>query len=569
MTFASIKMLFLIWVIPVFILLYLYGGRRRQKILKAFAGENGLTRLAPLALAGRRRLRAFFLLAAVTLAILAAAGPRYGFHWQEVKSKGIDLIIALDCSRSMLAKDIQPTRLARAKREILDLLGMLQGDRAGLVAFSGTAFVQCPMTLDTQAFNLFLKVLGPDYLPVGGTDLAAAVRTAVNAFDPKSPAEKAILLITDGEQTGRDDPLEAAKQAAQKNIKLFCIGVGSGDGVPLPENRGGFKKDASGNIVVSRLDETTLSAMAGATGGIYTRSVAGDMDLEAIYRDQIRSKMEQTETESGRRQVWADRFQWPLTISVLLIFCALWLPPVRQASVICAALWLFCPVSVSQAGPLQKGQEAFEQEKYQKAVEHFTKGQLNSPDNPAVLYNLGNAYYKAGNFDTAQEHYDQALNKAEPKLKSKIHYNMGNAAYRQKNFQSAVQHYEKTLKLTPDDTKAKENLAFVKKRIQEQKKQQDSSKDQKKDQQKKQQQQQQQQNQQSGEQDRPEDQKDQQPQQPEEPEKQQNQAQPDEKKHQPAAKDQQSSANQLNRLKDEPGKAIIPQYQKRQVEKDW
>ncbi|MEJ2653853.1 MAG: VWA domain-containing protein, partial [Acidihalobacter sp.] len=174
--------------------------------------------------------------------------------WQKIERRGVDIVIALDCSRSMLATDIQPDRLSRAKREIYDLLAMLEGDRVGLVAFSGTAFLQCPLTIDYQAFNLFLEVLTPDYLPVGGTDLAAALRTAQGAFDPKAASEKAVILITDGENTGPDDPLQAARDAQKAGIKLFCIGVGSNDGVPVPAAEGGFKKDAAGRIVMSHLD---------------------------------------------------------------------------------------------------------------------------------------------------------------------------------------------------------------------------------------------------------------------------------------------------------------------------
>lgn len=227
MKFVHVEMFFLVWLLPVLALAYVYGGRRRRTILNAFASVRAITSLVPSGLVGRRRLRAALVLAAVLLLVVALAGPQYGFQWQQIERRGVDIMIALDCSRSMLAGDIQPTRLDRAKREIFDLIGMLQGDRIGLVAFSGTAFLQCPLTLDYQAFNLFLDVLTPDYLPVGGTDLAAAVQTAVGGFDAAGRAEKAIILITDGEQTGDGDPLTAAQDAQKAGIKLFCIGVGS------------------------------------------------------------------------------------------------------------------------------------------------------------------------------------------------------------------------------------------------------------------------------------------------------------------------------------------------------
>ncbi len=258
--------------------------------------------------------------------VLALSGPQYGYKWQEIERKGIDIIVALDCSRSMLATDISPTRLDRAKREVYDLLTMLQGDRIGLVAFSGTAFLQCPLTLDYNAFHLFLKTLTPDFLPVGGTDIFGAVSVSIAGFEEKANSEKAVILITDGENTGDDDPMKAAEEAEKAGVKLFCIGVGSGDGVPVPDKEGGFKKDKSGNIVLSKMDEDTLKKMAIRTGGTYVRSVSGDMDLDAIYKDEIRGKMEASTLQSGRKQIWEDRYQWFLGFAIIALMIELFLP---------------------------------------------------------------------------------------------------------------------------------------------------------------------------------------------------------------------------------------------------
>ncbi len=258
-------MLFFIWVVPLLVVIVLYGTRRRRDILQRFSSDHGLDAIAPDTTGARRWVKAALLMAGVLLVAISLAGPNYGFRWQEIRQRGVDIVIALDCSRSMTAADIQPTRLERAKREVFDLLAMLQGDRVGLVAFAGTAYLQCPLTLDYDAFNLFLNALTPDYLPVGGTDINAALQTAMDSFDPKSPADKAIILITDGEHTGSGDALKAAEALKQRDIKLFCIGVGGAEGVPIPAAAGGFKKDRSGQIVLSRLDETTLKAMAVST----------------------------------------------------------------------------------------------------------------------------------------------------------------------------------------------------------------------------------------------------------------------------------------------------------------
>jgi Ca-activated chloride channel homolog len=603
MKFARIEMLFLIWAVPLLCLAWIYGWRRRRRILRTFAAPRTLAGIVPAGITPRRRWGAVLALAAALCLATAMSGPQYGFHWQEVERRGVDIVIALDCSRSMLATDIQPNRLDRAKREIYDLLTMLEGDRVGLTAFSGTAFLQCPLTIDYQAFNLFLEVLTPDYLPVGGTDLAAALRTAQGAFDPKAPAEKAVILITDGENTGPDDPLQTARDAQKAGIKLFCIGVGSNDGVPVPAAQGGFKKDATGRIVLSRLDESLLTRMALATGGGYVRSVAGDMDLDTIYREQIRGHMKAATVHGGRKQVWSDRFQWPLALAVLFMFIIRWMPSVKKAAAVLLLLTLITAPAPARAGPLQQGYQAYQKGDYPKALKKFIDGQLKDPDNPEVLYNIGNAYYKNGDFAAAQDHFSQALSRAPDALKAKLLYNLGNSAYRQGQMEEAAKHYEAALKLTPEDRQAKENLAFVKQRMEQQKQQkrdQKQNQDQKKQQKNETPDQQADQNEGRQNQTPKEDQDNQQnkgrQQNAKEPDQNQpapqygsemksqdqNPAAQDEKEgrqHQAASAGKQqkeappgqpsAGAQMLNRLKDQPGRALMPRYEQRQTEKDW
>jgi Ca-activated chloride channel family protein len=594
MKFAHIELLFLIWVLPVLLLAYLYGWRKRRKILKTFAEVRTRAEIIPAGMTARRRWSAVLVLGAGLLTVVAMAGPQYGFHWQKIERRGVDIIIALDCSRSMLATDIQPNRLDRAKREIFDLLNMLEGDRVGLVAFSGTAFLQCPLTIDYQAFNLFLEVLTPDYLPRGGTDLAAALHAAQTAFDPQSPAQKAVIMITDGENTGPDDPLKAAQEAEKAGIKLFCIGVGSGDGVPIPAKTGGFEKDASGRIVLSHLDEPLLTRMALATGGGYVRSVAGDMDLDTIYRDQIRGHMEAASVESGRKQVWADRYQWPLALAVLMLLILCWLPPFKKPlAVLLPLLVLLSLHPPAWAGPLQEGYRAYQKGDYQQALKKFIDGQLKDPENPEILYNIGNSYYKKGDFAAASDHFSQALAKAPPELKPKLLYNLGNSAFRQKKLEEAVKDYEAALKLAPHDQQTQENLAFVKKQLQAQKQQQQQQQQDRNDsdqsqknapQQPQNQPSQQDQKKQAGPkgQDRHQQNQPEQKQPPAQQQGQQKQApqpQPPAQANPSAASQGQQNLQQagepsagaqmLNRLKDQPGRAMMPNYGPQQVDKDW
>jgi Ca-activated chloride channel homolog len=469
MSFAKINFLYVIWVIPVLLGVIVYGSRRRQQILNEFSAVRGLLALVPQKRAHRRWIKTVLILTAILLIAVSLAGPQYGYTWEKVEQKGVDLIIALDCSRSMLADDIKPNRLKRAKQEIYDLLALIKGDRVGLVAFAGTAFLQCPLTLDTNGFYLFLNVLTPDYLPVGGTDLEAAVTTAIGAFDQKSYAEKAIILITDGEHTGSGDPIAAAKKAADAGIKLFCIGVGGNEGVPLKEKTGGFAKDSSGRIVLSRLDEATLKEMAAEGKGIYVPSVAGDMDLDRIYTKEIRGKMNAATLSGGHRHVHKNRYQWPLFIAVVLLLLERCIAVARLTPptlVLLCTLTLALPTHV-QADEIDKGASAYKNGNYSKAIDHFSAAQLKDPDRPELLYNLGSAFYKNKNYDAAETHLREALGKADPALKAKIHYDLGNIDFRKGRLKDAIKDYQAALKLAPNDDQAKENIEFVKKAMQQ------------------------------------------------------------------------------------------------------
>lgn len=598
MKFARIEMFVLIWTLPVFALIFYYGFKKRRSILTRFSSPRGLSSTTPDASLSRRYLKAAFIVLSMLFTVFALTGPQYGYKWIEIERRGVDIIIAIDCSKSMLADDIKPTRLDRAKREIYDLLRMMEGDRVGLVAFSGTAFLQCPLTLDYDAFYLFLDTLTPDYLPVGGTDLAAAVSTAVESFDAKTNSEKAIILITDGEHTGAEDPLGTVEAAKQKEIKLFCIGVGGTEAVPVPSMEGGFKKDGSGNIVLTKLDEDMLKKMSVATGGVYVRSVAGDMDLDVIYKDRIRGAMDRQTLESGKKQIFEDRFQWFVGLAVIFLLIELLTPSVKKTaifSLVLLAIMVF-PIPTF-AGNMEDGLAAYQNKEYEKALKHFIDEQLKHPEKPEVLYNVGNAYYKTGDFEAAKSHYEQALETEDPALKEKTLYNLGNTHYRLGQPEEAIKNYTEALNINPDDKMAKENIEFVKKMIEQQKQQQESG------------------NQNDGEQKEPEDQQESGDKEgnaeKQEQQKPQEQSGDDEQKPKPKpSKDgeeesseqrqtgsdedkgdqteQKETARQaeptentdeenrekqadriLDRLEDKPGKALMPYYEKREVEKDW
>ena len=320
MKIAHPSYLFLFWLVPALIVFYLYAFRKKDKLIKAFCGETLYAELVPSASSGRQKLKAALLLGSLSFLVVSLLQPRWGFQWEDIKRQGIDIMVAIDVSQSMLAEDIKPSRLERAKRKVYDLCRMLEGDRIGLIAFAGTSFVQCPLTLDYGAFKIFLDYLEPDLIPVPGTAIGQAIRAAINSFSRRERTSKALIIITDGEDH-EESPLKEAQEAKKEGIRIFAIGVGQDGGAPIPmkDGSGGFKKDGGGEMVLSRLDEAALQKIALETGGSYVRSVTGDLDLNKIYQEDIRGKIEKKELLSTRKKRWQERFQWFLFAAILLL----------------------------------------------------------------------------------------------------------------------------------------------------------------------------------------------------------------------------------------------------------
>ena len=320
MKFGSWNYLFFLWVIPVMVVFYVYAFRKRDKMLALFCGKELVGELVPDFKKGRRLIKALLILMGIILGIFALTRPQWGFHWEEIKRVGVDVMVAIDVSESMLAEDVKPNRLERAKREVIDLIEMMEGDRIGLIAFAGTSFVQCPLTLDYGACKMFLDYIDTDLIPVPGTAIAEAIRTSLKSFNKRERKSKALIIITDGEDH-EGEPIDAAKEAKKEGIKIFTIGVGREGGAPIPlkDGSGGFKKDRKGDMIITHLDEITLQKIALETGGSYVRSVTGDMDLDKIYQEGIKQHVEQKQLKSTRKRRWEERFQWFIFFALLFV----------------------------------------------------------------------------------------------------------------------------------------------------------------------------------------------------------------------------------------------------------
>lgn len=319
MRFGNPQNFYLFLLFPVMIFVLFYGLSKKKASLQRFADETLLPRIVSGYSSLRYNIKAGMFVAALFFLVVCLLGPRWGFHWEEVKRRGVDIVIALDTSKSMLSQDVKPNRFERARREVYDLIHMLKGDRVGLVVFSGGAFLQCPLTLDYGACLMLLDFIDTNVVPQEGTMLAGAIRKSVEAFDDEARSAKAIVLISDGGNL-EGDPLAAANEAKKKEIKIYTIGIGREDEeVPIPLDVGGFKY-SEGKMVTTKLESDVLQRIADATDGVYVRSVTGDLDLDKIYYEEIHKKMEKREIESTRRKRWEERFQWPLIAGIVLLF---------------------------------------------------------------------------------------------------------------------------------------------------------------------------------------------------------------------------------------------------------
>ena len=332
MRFASPDNLALLGLIVILAIFYVWAINRKKKFLARFGDMLLLLKNAPYISYARQGGKAAIILTGIIFLVLTLSQLQCGTHMEMMKREGIDIMIAVDVSNSMLAEDMKPSRIAKAKQEVRGLLDRLQGDRIGLVVYAGEAFVECPLTLDYSAAEIFLDVIDVGLIPKQGTAIGEAIRKATEAFDKREKKHKVILLLTDGEDQNTQ-PIEAAEEARKEGVKIFAIGIGSPAGEPIPINdrqgqRVGFKKDRSGEVIVTKLDEMTLQKIALVTGGKYYNATAGEMELDKVY-DEI-SKMEKKELQGKLMMQYEDRFQYPLILAIALIFLEFFISEKRK-----------------------------------------------------------------------------------------------------------------------------------------------------------------------------------------------------------------------------------------------
>lgn len=560
MFFAHFEMLWLAAVImPLMILFLVWSWRKRQRLIRLFVQSRLLAQLTVGVSPWRQKLRMVLVAVATLLIILALARPLYGFTEREYSRRGVDIMVAIDTSRSMLAEDVRPNRITRAKLAALDLMRLAQGDRLALIAFAGTAFLQSPLTIDWGAFQESVNALDTDIIPRQGTALGRVIETAMESFEQEGDNFKALVIFSDGEdhETGA---LPLAREAAAKGIRIYTVGVGTAEGDQLRERnaRGEttFIKDEQGEPVTSKLNDAILRQIAQATDGEYLPLKGAD-PIRLLYENRI-ALLPQSEYGARLGRQYHEHFQWLLGLALLLLAIEMLLPyrrwvnrrtpgqtPAGAVGRLAAllAVCLISPGSVEASN--RKALKAYERGDYEAARQELQRLIAKGDSDPRLHFNAGVTAYRLGDYEGAANEIATTILADDPALQQAAYYNLGNALFRigdqaptpqekQERWESAVKAYEGALGLDAEDKDAIHNRDVVKAKIELLKQQQE--------QQKKEQEQQQKQDEEKDEQEQQKDQDQQKADQEQEQESQQSQD--------PQQDQQDQSAGQ----QDQPGK---------------
>jgi Ca-activated chloride channel homolog len=504
MSFGAPEWLWGLLLVPLLVALFVHAERLGHRRLQEFVSARLLPQLAGTVNRPRRITRFGLQLLGFSLVLVSLAQPRWGYTFQDVKRKGLDLLIAVDTSRSMLSNDVQPNRLDRVKLAVQDLLNELQGDRVGLIAFAGRAFLQAPLTIDYEAVVEAINDLDTKTIPEGGTNISSAIALSVQSFGKSATGNRALIIFTDGEELS-GDAVKTAKEAVDAGVRIFTVGVGTPQGSLIPvtgdDGQTAFVKDSAGQVVKSKLDDKRLREIAQATGGFYVHLESGLRTMQQLQSEGL-AKMKAAEMDVRLSRQPIERYEWPLSAALIALALSILIPerkrarerrsvpapartaahgvgggPVRTVGATVVLLILLGPLAFSAA----PGLDAYQQGKFEDAYSQFQQTLKSHPQSPAddkLQFDSGAAAYKLKDYNKALESFSQALLTPDTGLQSKGHYNLGNTLYQHgeaeksddkklSDWTNALDHYEQTLKLDPQNKDAKDNYDYVKRKIEE------------------------------------------------------------------------------------------------------
>ena len=585
--FANPHLLWLLLSVVLLVALFVASRFISKKAIRRFGDIKLIGSLMKEASEGKLRIKFILELVALFCLIIAAARPQFGSKLETVKKEGIEVMVCLDISNSMLAEDIQPNRLEKAKRMLSRMLDQMENDQVGLIVFAGDAFTQLPITNDFVSAKMFLSTIDPKMVSIQGTAIGSAINLAVRSFTPNEESQKAIVLITDGENH-EDDAQGAATAAMEKGIHTHVIGIGSVQGALVPDDSGrpgSFRKDNEGNPVTTHLDEDMARQIAAAGQGVYAHADNSNSAINAVVEEL--SRLQTTELESHVYADYEDQFAWFVLIAIILILVDMLLLDKANAMVSKIKLFslLFFVLAANDAyaqkkvrSAIREGNDLYNKESYVDSEISYRKALETSPNDSIAIFNLGNSLYRQQSEEKVKEalnHYmsvaESATKSGEKSLAAKAFYNAGDIMMAAQQYDKAIQMFKQSLKNDPSDHEARYNLVLAQKLLQ---KNQDQNQDQNQDKQDKQDQDQQNQDQQQQQQNQDQNKNDQQDQQNQD-QQQQNQDQQQQQQQQNQMSQEQAEAilNANNRdEKDTQQKVqqkLMQQVKRKQTNRDW
>ncbi len=473
--FEHTEFLLVLAAVPVFLLIYLLAVSRKKRIAKKLGDPALVKELTKQYHPGKFTLKFVLMLLGFIAMTIAFANIRSADASEQVKRNGIDVMVALDVSNSMMAQDITPTRLDRAKQVISKIIDKLGDDRVGLVLFAGKAYLQMPLTGDHGAAKMYLSSATPQSVPTQGTVIGEALKMCYLSFNNEDRKYKTVVILSDGEDHD-EGAVELAKKMASDGVVIHTVGVGTtaGSSIPDPET-GGLKQDMSGNVVVTKLNEAPLQQIATAANGQYQLFSTTDKIVSTIVSEL--KTMDQRQVTDESLLNYKSFFQYFLALALIFLTVELLVSERRKMRLIkkmkpAVTLGCFLLIASSVAAQtdkelVKKGNEFYQRKDYPSAIDAYRKAAEMNPENQAAIYNLGSALYRNGDSSKSITAYDMSIKSAKvPIDKSNAYYNKGVVLHNSKRLPECIEAYKSALRINPNDEDARQNLQ---KALQEQK----------------------------------------------------------------------------------------------------
>ena len=492
--------LWLLLLVPVLVLVALLGHRKRKKQLKAFGDPELLKDLMPDVSAYRPWVKLGLAVFAFALLVVMLARPQMGTKITHEKRNGIEAVIAIDVSNSMMAQDVVPSRLEKSKLLIENLVDHFTHDRIGLVVFAGDAFVQLPITTDYVSAKMFLQNIDPSLVATQGTDIAKALNLSMRSFSQQKDIGKAVIVITDGEDH-EGGALEAAKAANDKGVRVFILGIGSTKGSPIPLQEGGYLTDRNGQTVLTALNETMCKEIAQAGKGTYIH-VDNTNDAQEKLNDEL-AKLQRADTQAVIYSEYGEQFQAVCIIVIILLIAEILILDIKNPKLrnihlfgskkpMAMLLLLIVPTlafAQSDRHFIRTGNKLYRNQNYPKAEVEYRKAMSQNGSNAHAVYNLGNALMMQQKDSAAIVQLENAGKmEANKTRKAMAYHNIGTICQRHQLYGDAIKAYEEALRNNPNDNETRYNLALCKRLNKNNKKQQQQKEQQKEQKQKEKQQ---------------------------------------------------------------------------------